>query len=35
MDYTFLDNLYLINKDLFNEVMHEIYYNMMFKKIWF
>ena len=34
MDYELLDTIYNNDTELFNEIMNEIYYNTMFKKIW-
>lgn len=34
MDYTFLDKIYQTDTELYNELMNEIFYDIMFKRIW-
>ena len=34
MDYTFLDKIYQTDTELYNEIMNEIYYDIMFNRIW-
>jgi len=34
MDYTFLDEIYRNDTELYNQIMYEIHYHIIFKNIW-